>query len=170
MLYHIPPSNPVDDDWTGRSVNMYLKPGDCRGQCISHPKLVWNSVAGGRYGSDVISFSMDILNIHSILDAIDDPTSETTSEENLGFFSITTQSGEIHLFECLSSEEKDRVTTGIKNMLARMAYSIIAGDNNVLTELYGDLSPDEGQLPALKTISQSLNDISHAFLNSVTDT
>lgn len=171
-MFHVPPTNPVDNDWAGRSVTMYIQPGHCKGPYIVHPKLLWKSDQGAKPlkgGSDNISFAVDILDIHSVMDSIDDPDAETADEGDLCFFSITTNSGDVHLFECLSEEERDRVASGIKNVVARMSYSLVVGDNHVMTELYGEGEQDEGELPALKTEGQALADISHAFLDSVAE-
>ena len=168
MMHHVPPSNPIDNDWSGRSVMMYIQPGHSNGPYIVHPKLVWKSDPGSRpQKSDELSFAVDILDIHSVMDSIDDAVTETAEEGDLCFFSVTTNSGDVHLFECLSEEERDRVASGIKNVIARMAYSLVVGDNHVITELYSEGEQDEGELPALKTEGQELADISHAFLDSI---
>jgi hypothetical protein len=173
MMYHVPPSNPVDNDWTGRSMTMYIQPGDCTGPYTTHPKLVWTSDHQGGWsrqtGPEVRTLSVDILDIHAIMDTMDDPVGDNADEEDLCFFSITTNSGDVHLFECLSEQERDRVATGIKNVIARMSYSLVAGDNHVVTELYDGDKQDEGDLPPLKTEAQALASISHAFLDSIAE-
>ena len=169
MLYYIPPSNPVDNDWAGRSVTMFIQPGHCKGPFIVHPKLVWKSPPGDwsrRSGSDKLSIEIDLLEIHCVMDSIEDDTTESTDDGDTCVFSITTNSGDIHLFESFSEIERDRVVSGIKNVIARMSYSIILGDNHLMTELYGEGEQDEGELPALKTDAQALADITHSFLDS----
>jgi hypothetical protein len=170
MMFHQPPTNPVDNDWTGRSVTMHILPGDCNGAYTVHPKLVWKSDGWSRQsGSDARMITVDIFEIHAIMDRMDDPDDDSTEEEDLCFFSITTDNGEVHLFECPNEMERDRIVAGIKNIIARMSFSIIAGDDLVMSELYGGGEQNEGDLPSCKTPTQAMTGIAHSFLDSVAE-
>jgi hypothetical protein len=168
MLYHVPPTNPIDNDWTGQSMEMYIRPGDCTGVMTRHPKLVWMTASGGYSRlsgtAEVLSFAVGLMDIHSIMDSMDDDDSEG---EDLFFFSITTNSGDVHLFECPTEDERDRIVSGIKNIIARMSFSLVAGDEVVMSELYGGDEEEEGELPSLRTPQQEMATVSHEFLDSI---
>eukprot|EP00545_Synedropsis_sp_CCMP1620_P005027 CAMPEP_0119005240 /NCGR_PEP_ID=MMETSP1176-20130426/1606_1 /TAXON_ID=265551 /ORGANISM="Synedropsis recta cf, Strain CCMP1620" /LENGTH=469 /DNA_ID=CAMNT_0006957027 /DNA_START=15 /DNA_END=1424 /DNA_ORIENTATION=- len=167
MLYHVPPTNPVDNDWTGQSMEMYIRPGDCNGSVIMHPSLVWGTAAGGYSRlQQVHTFSVGLMDIHAIMDSMDSDADDQ-DEEGLFFFSVTTNSGEVHLFECPTEDERDRLVAGIKNVIARMSFSLVTGDDVVMAELYGGDEEEEGELPSLRTPHQEMGTVSHEFLDSV---
>jgi len=189
MLYHHPPKNPTDDDnWMGQSMNMFICPGgDCSPQgggiTTQPPRLEWRTKDGGwsrlntSGGSTrTTTIPVSLMDIHSIFD--DDQDVEEANGSNI-FFSITTKSGTVHLLECSTEQERDRVVTGIRNILSRLAKSIITGDDAVTKEMYTTTMTtveDEaiGDLPLRKRSSIKTNaahsfliDASHDFLNSL---
>mmetsp|Transcript_2302 Transcript_2302/g.3408 ORF Transcript_2302/g.3408 Transcript_2302/m.3408 type:complete len:448 (-) Transcript_2302:199-1542(-) len=165
MLYHHPPKNPVDNDWTGQSMTMFIRPGDYRGQIVSQPKLEWSTVDGGwsrLTGTSVKVISVSLLDIHSIMDEIEE---EDELDENFCFFSITTMGGNVHLLECSDENERDRVVTGIRNVLSQLSKGIVAGDGTVTKDLYTN-TEEAGELP-LRTHEQIFKVTSHDFLDSL---
>lgn len=165
MMWHRPPSNPVDNDWTGQSMTMYIVPGVGVDGDIEHPKFVW--MRDRDSDADEIQIAVDMMDIHTIMDKLEDEEDVNDGEEeDMFFFSITCKDGSVFLFECHTERERDRTVAGIKNILARLSYGLIVGDDVVTKELYGGME-SEGDLPSLKTPTQELMSISHAFLDSV---
>lgn len=169
MLYHHPPKNPIDNDWTGQSMTMFVRPGDYRGRSLSQPRLEWRTVDGGwsRFtGASSTLISVGLLDIHSIMDRVEE---DEEHGENFCFFSITTKGGDVHVLECADESERDRVVTGIHNLMSQISKSIITGDDTVTKELYASNAEEEGELP-LRTYAQSLKSASHDFLDSFEST
>jgi hypothetical protein len=151
-------------------MTMFIRPGDCEGPKLVQPRLEWTTQDGGwsRLTSqrEAITISVGILEIHAIMDTMGESEDAMDDDEDLYFFSITRDNGEVYLFECTSETERDRVVSGIKNILARMSFSIIAGDDIVTKELYGADEDEVGDLPSLRTPSQTLAGVTHAFLDA----
>lgn len=171
LLYHQPPSDPNVEDWTGRSVTMFVIPGNSNGGKMLQPTLEWSTMGGGwsRTGtSKVVTTSIDLLSIHSLLDSsdVEEERDDDGAGDDVCFFSITTKAGHVHVFEAQSLGERDRIMNGLKNVIARLAYHLVAGDVQVSTELYSeDDGLMSGELPSLRTPAQAMNDISHSFLD-----
>lgn len=169
LLYHQPPSDPNVEDWTGRSVKMFVIPGNSNGDKMLQPTLEWSTMGGGwsRTGtSNVVTTSVDLLSIHSLLDSSDVEEERDDDGADVCFFTITTKAGNVHVFEAQSYEERDRIVNGLKNVIARLAYHLVAGDVQVSTELYSeDDGLMSGELPSLRTRPQAMNDFSHSFLD-----
>lgn len=165
MLYHHPPKNPIDNDWTGQSMTMRIRPGDYRGHEVSQPKLEWSTVDGGwsrLTGTSAKVISVSLMDIHSIMDQVEEGEE---NNENFCFFSITTMGGYVHLLECSDENERDRVVTGIRNILCQLSKGIVAGDDTVTKDLYTNME-EAGELP-LRTHEQIFKVTSHDFLDSL---
>jgi hypothetical protein len=84
------------------------------------------------------------------------------------FFSVTTTTSNVFLFGTSLYEDRDQVVNGIKNLIALLAFHLVAGNEGVSAKLYGE---DYGQmsvtLPSLQTPTQSMNIIAYAFLDWV---
>jgi len=117
---------------------------------------------------------VSLLSILSINSSADDESEETKEEYDsydVCFFSITSRSGDVHVFEANSPSERDRIVNGLKNVIARLTFHLIAGDVKGSSELYcDDALPDGGsnpaELPMLARPHQAMNRISHALLDS----
>lgn len=83
------------------------------------------------------------------------------------FFSVTTLStGLIHIFEAASVLERDYIIRGMKGIISRLAFNIIAGNTDVIGEHYSeDAGQMTGELPSLRSPRQALRDLTHAFLD-----
>mmetsp|Transcript_17010 Transcript_17010/g.23631 ORF Transcript_17010/g.23631 Transcript_17010/m.23631 type:complete len:447 (+) Transcript_17010:227-1567(+) len=168
LLYHQPPSK-EDEDWAGKSVVLILKQGNSAGENVVQPRLEWSTMGGGF--SDVVTRSVELLDIYAVHDStgVEEERDDTApdTEQEITLFSITTKKGVVHVFEAQSSGERDRIVNGLKNLTARFAYFLIAGDANISSELFTEEDPDEttGELPSLRKPSQAMGAISHAFLD-----
>jgi hypothetical protein len=144
---------------------MRIRLGNSHGATLVQPQLQWTSMGGG-YDS-VVTDGVDLLEIQNVLDSADtDVMMEDGVASDMCFFSVTTNSGDVYLFETSSYEERDRMVNGIKNLIARLCFHLVAGNEGVSSELYSeDYGQVVGDLPSLRTPSQSMNIISHAFLD-----
>jgi hypothetical protein len=88
----------------------------------------------------------------------------THDEELYCFFSITSKAGEVFLFEALSSEESNRIVTGIKNMAFRLSSRVIAGDSHAVADFFDNTGEPAGTHLSRK---EAMVRISHAFLDEV---
>jgi len=81
------------------------------------------------------------------------------------FFTITSQDGDIHLFEALNSEDAQRIVAGIRCNAYRLSNSLIEGNTNALmTDFYDNSNePPETQLSA----PEVMNRLSHVFLDGL---
>jgi hypothetical protein len=86
-----------------------------------------------------------------------------------GFFSITASNGgNVHVFEAPSPSQRDYIVKGLKTLVRRASYQLIAGKLDICAELYGeDAAPLSGELPSLVTPTQALGRVTHSFLNEV---
>mmetsp|Transcript_8295 Transcript_8295/g.12711 ORF Transcript_8295/g.12711 Transcript_8295/m.12711 type:complete len:447 (+) Transcript_8295:235-1575(+) len=168
LLYHQPPSK-EDEDWAGKSVVLILKQGNSGGENIIQPRLEWSTMGGGF--SDIVTKSVELLDIYAVHDStgVEEERDDTVqnAEQEITLFSITTKKGVVHVFEAQTPQERDRIVNGLKNLIARFAYFLIAGDANISSELFAEEDPDDttGELPSLKKPSQAMGAISHAFLD-----
>ena len=189
LIYHIA----VDEDsWVGRTVSLVFRPGMCNSEKIVQPVIEWNTMAGGKSNTSDTK-SVRLLNIDSIAPSnahegeegysLPIPAKPPTNPKNdvsIGmcnlqfppvspgeefdcFFTITSQDGEIHLFEALNSEDSMRIVAGIRYSAQRLSRSLIEGDANVLLSDYYDNSnaPEESKLPE----NEVMNKLSNAFLD-----
>lgn len=123
-------------------------------------------MGGGQ--TEAVTMEVDLLDVQNVMDSIDsEDIRDDVVQEDMCFFSITTCKGIVHLFEARSYEERDRVVNGIRNLIARLAFHLVAGDAIISSELYSeDYGQFSGELPSLRTSAQAMNQISHAFLDS----
>lgn len=160
------------------------------------PSLVWTllQVASNRFNNDdSASFNtndknmwhkLELMDIDSIMVAPEEQLSasnfkaaaKATSSTDAGgivavptspFFSITTQStGTVHIFEAASVMERDYIIRGMKGIISRLAFNIIAGNTDVVGEHYSeDAGQMTGELPSLRSPRQAVRDLTHAFLD-----
>jgi hypothetical protein len=177
--------NEKEDDWTGESVTMTIKPG-MLSTSMQLPRLEWSTWGGGWSHPEVRTTSLDLLQIHSVLDheavmgesttPVLDPTlvgeeTESPREPDVYAFIITTEQGDVHIFEASSENERDQVVCGLKNVMARLSYQLIAGDDNVSTELFQTPKSEEPNdnssvdLPPIITPTQAVQNMTHNFLD-----
>ena len=93
--------------------------------------------------------------------------SESNSVSTSTFFSMTTHStGSVHIFEAGSVLERDYIIRGMKGIISRLAFNIIAGNTDVIGEHYSeDAGQMTGELPSLRSPRQALRDLTHTFLD-----
>jgi hypothetical protein len=184
LVYH----KPVDEEcWLGRTVNMFFKPGLCTSEKMVQPRLEWSTMGGGKMetvetkeitllGVDSVSISKIRENPVGSFDNRDDGVAtlkdldkwcraDACSNEELDcFFTITSEEGEVHLFESLSSEESNRIVAGIKNVAARYCSQLIAGDSNSVADFFeNSQEPVETQL----SMDEAMLRVSNAFFDKL---
>jgi len=164
LLYHLANTS-KEEVWTGRSVTMYIRLGNSHATQLVQPRLTWTSMGGGN--AEPVTVEVDLLDIQNVLDSADrDDVRDDGEIADMCFFSVTTIKGDVYLFETSSYEERDRVVNGIKNVIARLSFHLVAGDAAITSELYSEDSGQmSGELPSLRTQAQAMNQISNAFLD-----
>lgn len=183
VIYHEPPTKTSSSpDWTQSTVKIFLRPGDCHGKKLLQPSLVWTllQVASNRFNNDdSASFNTNDKNMWHKLELMDIESimveqlsaskfsSGINSVPTSPFFSITTQStGTVHIFEAASVMERDYIIRGMKGIISRLAFNIIAGNTDVVGEHYSeDAGQMTGELPSLRSPRQAVRDLTHAFLD-----
>lgn len=116
---------------------------------------------------------LELMDIDSIMVAPEEQLSASklssgnNSVSTSPFFSITTQStNTVHIFEAASVMERDYIIRGMKGIISRLAYNIIAGNTDVVGEHYSeDAGQMTGELPSLRSPRQAIRDLTHAFLD-----
>jgi len=85
-----------------------------------------------------------------------------------GFFSVTASStGNVYVFEAPTGKRRDYIVKGLKCLISRASYQMIAGKVDVCSELYSeDAGQLTGELPSLVTPTQALSRVTHAFLDN----
>ena len=177
LLYLQPPntaSNP-SDDWKGRTVVMKIVPGSTGDQEAIQPKLQWTTMPGGTVTKAYMT-SISLLRIHSVLTATQNlvPEESTTADlddDELCFVSITSAAGKVFLFEANSVGERDEIANGLRNVIARLSFHLVAGDHQASTELYNDdraiqEAAEPGDLPALANPKLNMNRMTHLLLEA----
>ena len=137
---------------------MLLRPGICNAIQVVQPKLEWSTLGGG-LALHVETHSIGLLDIHSlstsggvIEETRDDDESDT--EMMNCFFTMTSNTGDVYVFETTTPAEAERMVQGIKNIAARLTAELISGDSNALLDFYNNtgeadairFSPDEAML------------------------
>jgi hypothetical protein len=179
LLYLQPPEVAGDPaiDWNGRTVTLMIARGTVSDdQGMQQPRLEWSTVAGGLV-NDRLTCSVGLLEIHSIsseIDGIDEEQISLEDGQDLCFFTITTIHGDVHIFESATKEERDRIITGLKTVLARLTFHVIAGDTSATSELFSshahekergpEMIPDD-ELPLLPNPSQTMNLVAQSLLD-----
>jgi hypothetical protein len=195
LLYLQPPEDLSDpdensssiDDWKGRTVTIMIQKGHLstnttRGYVDQHqnehtaqnrsPKLEWTTVTGGII-TEATTTSIDLLNIQSISTNDDDDIGD---EDDLCFFTITSEDGDIHVFETATVEERDRIVNGLKTLIARWSYHVIAGEVTATSELFEtssssnperNVNQSDDDLPSLPNPHLTMNCVAHMMLDSV---
>jgi hypothetical protein len=171
LLYLHPPGTPGNyppDDWKGRSVIMKIEQGNPEGDSHTiQPKLTWSNMPGGKV-SRRFTITMCLLKVLSISTQVEEMNGDSDDgSDDMCFFTITTTSGEVHMFEAASSTQKDKIAAGLRNVIARLTFHLIAGDPSASSELYSNDAPDvsSGELPPLPSPHQNMNRIAHAMLD-----
>jgi hypothetical protein len=162
------------DDWKGRTVTMMIQKGQLatRGgngesgvDTIDppSPQLEWTTVTGGQTFESTTT-SVSLLKILSI--ATNDDEME---DEDMCFFTVTSEDGEVHIFETATLEERDRIVNGLKTLIARWSFQVIAGDITATSELFesrGVVPSPAEDMPALPNPNLTLNSVAHVLLDS----
>lgn len=164
------------DDWKGRTVTMMIQKGHLatRGggnaeggvetvDLPQSPQLEWTTVTGGQTFESTTT-SISLLNILSI--ATNDDEIE---DEDMCFFTVTSEDGEVHIFETATLEERDRIVNGLKTLIARWSFQVIAGDVTATSELYESRAPlpsVSDDMPTLPNPNLTLNCVAHMLLDS----
>jgi len=82
------------------------------------------------------------------------------------FLTITSESGDVHMFEANSVEERDELVNGLRNVIARLSFHLMTGDATASVELYkDDEGLEDGDLPSLPNPRLNMNRIAHAMLD-----
>mmetsp|Transcript_30936 Transcript_30936/g.45461 ORF Transcript_30936/g.45461 Transcript_30936/m.45461 type:complete len:163 (-) Transcript_30936:1644-2132(-) len=162
---------------------MFIRPGNFRCSHLICPRLSWVTTVmyghqqpenGGKpkFDTNTAWTSVDLLSMHAIIgSSSDNETDSQVDDEDVvveSFFSITTNDGDVHVFEARSPRERNRIVHGLKNVVAKLSYHLVLGDIAVSTTLYGDDYGDmgeDGRLPSLCTPEQAMNELTHAYLD-----
>ena len=126
----------------------------------------------GGVTTEATTTSIDLLNIQSISTNDDD---EADDEDDLCFFTITSEDGDVHVFETATVDERDRIVNGLKTLIARWSYHVIAGEITATSELFdsGYKSPEmslndsAADLPSLPNPHLTMNCVAHMLLDVV---
>jgi hypothetical protein len=182
-----PPGSPTNStaEWNGRTVTMTLEKGGAVPPSVPHPRrsrtsreapeprLQWSTVAGGQ-SFDVSTTSVDLLSILSITtgddeDVVDDQ--DNTASTETCFFTITTDAGAIYIFEAASPEERDRIVTGLKSIVARLCLHVITGNVTASAELFAAADDEDlnrssslDDMPLLPNPVSTMNRVAHHLL------
>ena len=82
------------------------------------------------------------------------------------FFTITSQDGDIHLFEALNSEDSQRIVSGIKYNAYRLSKLLIEGNSKAL--LMGDFYDNSGEPQESRlSTAEAMHRLSNAFLDGL---
>ncbi|CAJ1946824.1 unnamed protein product [Cylindrotheca closterium] len=167
LVYHQPSLTIEEEkaDWQGRSVTMNFKTGVCNALQVFQPEIEWSTMGGGK-DTKILTRSVSLLDIHSVsvssADDMRDNLEAGEIEEIQCFFTLTTKTGDIHVFEAMHINESKRLVLGIKNISGRYSNLVVAGDPRVVVEYFDNSSdPQEIRLPFERAIVQ----VSHAFLD-----
>ena len=193
-MWHLPPADDEESvveehtDWSGCSVVMKIKAGSCYADNDAQPKLTWTTLGGGKNNKSdkAARCSVPLLAIQSIStfketicegDEVKEPEVTNTSygmnltqledDEDVCLFAITTEEGDVQVFEAASVEQRDLLVTGLKNVIARLSFHLVLGDVGASSELYyeEEKSPPPGELPSFSSPIQNMNRIAHALLD-----
>jgi len=192
LIYHESLAGGIE--WKESTVKLFVRPGNCHGMKLIHPRLVWASLSA-KHGSQITQSSDDgaaiqwnsiiLLDIFSILPADgSDGDNRTrlspsrsnqsnedlihTSSESTGFFSVTASTGEVFVFEAPSWKSRDYTVRGLQKIISRLSFHMITGNVAVVSELFSeDAGQMTGELPSLVTPTKALNEVTHAFLDSL---
>jgi hypothetical protein len=163
------------DDWKGNTVTMMIQKGCIRAShstattdlvdvTIEPPRLEWMTVTGGLV-TDATTTSINLLDIQSIMTNDDDKQ----EDEDLCFLTITDGAGEVHIFEAATLEERNRIVHGLKTIIARWSFQLIAGDLTATSELYTNHATSsvagDVDLPSLPNPSQTMNRVAHMLID-----
>ena len=194
LLYLQPPEDETDphevsssiDDWKGRTVTIIIQKGHLspiitngyvdqqQNKYLIHnrsPKLEWTTVTGG-FTTEAKTTSIDLLKIQSISTNDED---DIDDEDDLCFFTITSEDGDIHVFETATVEERDRIVNGLKTLIARWSYHVIAGEATATSELFDtssssserNMHESDDDLPSLPNPHLAMNYVAHMMLDTV---
>ena len=155
-------------DWNGRAVNMVIEPGTSKDMRNMEPKLEWTILPGGvRF--EVYTTSVALLSIHSISASFDHEAAPDGPDKV--HFTITTDEGVVYIFEANSPEERDMMVNGLRNVLSRLAYQLIAGDPMAALGLYKDDNfsaldrMEDGSPWTCTSPDQTMNKMTHLLLD-----
>lgn len=159
------PASENNGDWLGRSVNLQFRAGVCNALDLAQPSIQWSTMGGGKQ-PQILTRSIEIMDIHSITVStskdVKGKMNANDDEDVQCFFTLTSKSGNVHVFEALNKEECHRLVIGIKNINGRYSKLMVAGDEDVLPEYFDvEKNPEELQLVP----EQAMMILSHAFLN-----
>jgi hypothetical protein len=186
VIYHEPPPKASPQlDWSQSTVKLFLRPGDCHGKKLMQPSLVWALLQVASRLNDDATFNTDeksmwhrleLMDIDKIIVAPEEqvvaskkewsPDSDNSVSTST-FFSITTLStGSVHIFEAATVLERDYIIRGLKGIISRLVFNIIAGNTDVIGEHYSeDAGQMTGELPSMRSPRQALRDLTHSFLD-----
>jgi hypothetical protein len=169
VLYLQPPESLGNNslDWKGRTVTLMIEPGVAGSESAIQPKLEWSTLAGGRR-FEIETASLALLRILSITSSAQEMKEAGDDDSDLCFFNVTSDTGDVHIFEASSPEERDDIVNGIKNVIARLTFHLVAGDTTASSELYNanpsSKSAPVGDLPGLGNPKQTMNRMAHTLL------
>ncbi|KAG7347328.1 hypothetical protein IV203_016033 [Nitzschia inconspicua] len=166
LVYHT--SLDDEDDWIGRTVNLNFRPGICSARTVVGPAIEWKTMGGGKAREmerqSIGLLEIDTVMVSNIRNELDPASNQQYEDELDCFFSITSQWGEVFLFEALSAEESHRIVTGIKSIAFCLSSHIIAGDSKAVADYFDNSNePTDIQLRT----NAAMMKISHAFLDDV---
>ncbi|KAL7427548.1 hypothetical protein ACHAXH_001783, partial [Discostella pseudostelligera] len=195
LIYHESPSHASPSpDWIQSTVKLYVRRGhyntpESASQSQQHhlqPTLAWatlpvisrmrslgKTLDSSNTTNDRNWKTLGLLDIHSVL--VDDEgeanaNSGANTKTSTGFFSVTAANGAVYVFEAPSAESRDYVVRGIKAITSRLVYHMIAGNVDVMNELYQSEETEEdgemtGELPRLAKPWKAVSRVVHGYLD-----
>lgn len=153
-----------EDNMKSALVTISVKPGVSRGSRLLEPRLCWKGMNPTHDNKDE-GISISLLGVHSIHTSL---ARNDADDDDSPFFTITTETGDVHAFESPTLSERNYVVHGIKNVVAWLSYHLIMGNmtagSGIVSELDAQVE-ESGEPPSLRTPVQAMNDLAHSFLD-----
>jgi len=153
-----------EDNMKSTLVTISVKPGVSRGSHLLEPRLCWKDMNLTNDSKDE-GISISLLGVHSVHTSL---SRNDTDDDDSPFFTITTETGDVHAFESPTLSERNYVVHGIKNVVAWLSYHLIMGNMTAGSGIVPDQevqAEESGELPSLRTPVQAMNDLAHSFLD-----
>jgi hypothetical protein len=170
VLHLQPPESSYNTspNWSGRAVSMMIEPGTASSSPSSgeygetmEPKLEWTILpGGGRF--DVYTTSVSLLSIQSIAACVDPDATDGDYLDQV-YFTIMTHQGDVHIFEANSYDDRERIVNGLRNVIARLAFSLVAGDVHQTHGLY-NVGKQSSSTAVVLSPDHAMNQIAHSLL------
>lgn len=122
----------------------------------------------------VVTRSVGLLQVHSVGQSADEPAQEEENESREDdvtvaataidqpqcYFTITSDDGEVHVFETASPEDCTKLVRGMQHLIARFSSQVVRGDTSAIMDFYNLKDPAEIRF----TPEEAMMRVSHSFL------